>query len=224
MELDCEKLAGIPLFRGVRPEELGKMLRCLGARRGAYGRQEIVLIAGQAVSEIGIVLSGRVRIVREDYDGNRMIVAEIPERGLFAESFACARSESLPVTAVSTEKSEILWISSRRIVAPCSHACPYHISLTENMLSILASKNILLSRKLGYLSKRSIREKLLSFLSDRAPGKTGAEFRIPFNRQELADYLCVDRSALSAELGKLRREGILDYEKNRFRFCGPGEK
>ena len=218
MELNYGKLAEIPLFRGIRSEELKKLLSCLRARRRSYAGQEIILMEGQAVSEIGIVLSGRVRIVREDYDGNRMIVAEIPEREMFAESFACARSESLLVTAVSMEKSEILWISSRRMISPCPDTCPYHVSLTENMLSILASKNILLSRKLDYLSKRSIREKLLTFLSDRAPEESGTLFRIPFNRQELADYLCVDRSALSTELGKLKREGILEYEKNCFRL------
>ena len=224
MEKYLPMLKRSPLFLGIGEEDLKSMLRCLNARTAVYRRQEIVLLEGQPASSVGVVLSGRVQIVKEDFSGERSILTEIAPGGLFAEAFACARTARIPVTAVSVTESEVLWLDYLRVVSSCSSACRFHIILIENMLAVLASKNILLNQKIEHLSKRSTREKLLSYLSDQAAEKGANEFDIPFNRQELADYLCVDRSAMSGELSRMRREGLLSYHSNHFSLPGAEEK
>ena len=209
-------LSRVPLFREIRTEDLPSMLRCLNARTAGYKKQDIVLLEGQPVPNVGIVLSGQVRIMREDFAGNRNILAEIGPGNLFAESYSCVQADSLPVTVASVTESEILWVDYRRIVTICPSACRFHTKLIENMLAILASKNILLSRKIEHISKRTTREKLLSYLYGEAAGHGSREFDIPFSRQELADYLCVDRSAMSGELSRMRRDGILRFERSHF--------
>lgn len=214
-------LKQIPLFSGIAEADFSKMLSCLNARKASYRRQDVILLEGRPVSSVGIVLSGRVQIIREDYAGNRTITAEIPSGNLFAESFCCVRAERIPVTVISASESEILWIDYRRIVSPCTQACPFHAALIENMLSILAQKNIMLNQKIGYLSRHTTREKVLSYLSDRAVRCKSRAFSIPFSRQELADYLCVDRSALSNELSRMQKGGILRFQRNRFELTEP---
>ena len=209
-------LSQTPLFRGIRPEELSEMLRCLNARKAGYQKQDIVLLEGQPAGSVGIVLSGQVQIIREDFMGNRNILAEISPGNLFAEAYSCAQADSLPVTVVSVAESEILWVDYKRVVATCSSACRFHTRLIENMLAILASKNILLNQKIEHLSKRTTRQKLLSYLYDQAALHGTHEFDVPFNRQELADYLCVDRSAMSNELCKMQKDGILRFRFNHF--------
>jgi CRP-like cAMP-binding protein len=209
-------LSQISLFRGIHPDELSGMLDCLNARKSAYKKRDILLLEGQAASSVGIVLSGKVQVVKEDFMGNRNMMAEISPGNLFAESFCCARTDRLPITVVSAAESEILWIDYQRVVSTCSLACKFHSRLIENMLSILASKNILLNQKIEHLARRTTRGKLLSYLSDQAAQHGSREFDIPFNRQELADYLCVDRSAMSSELCKLRDEGVLQFHLNHF--------
>lgn len=210
-------LARVPLFHGIDENELSEMLHCLNAKTAGYQKGEIILLEGQPVSSVGVVLSGQVQIVKEDFSGNRNIMAELGPGSLFAESYACARSASLPVTVVGVAEGEVLWLDYARIVTTCPSACRFHTRLVENMLAILASKNILLSQKIEHVSKRTTREKLLVYLSDQAAHGSG-EFDIPFNRQELADYLCVDRSAMSNELAKMQREGILRFRRNHFRL------
>ena len=205
-----------PLFIGIREEDLAKMLQCLGARIDDCQKDELLLVAGQPVSSVGIVLNGRVRIIKEDFAGNRTILAEITPGNLFAEAFACARVNSLPITAVSVTDGAVMWVDVRRAVHTCPSACPFHTRLIENMLAVLASRNILLNQKIEHISKRSTREKLLSYLSDQADKQGSDEFDIPFNRQELADYLCVDRSAMSAELSRMQKEGVLRFRSRHF--------
>ena len=217
-------LSQVPLFQGIQPEELPGMLDCLHAKKTAYKKQDIILLEGQPAPMVGIVLSGKVQIVKEDYVGNRNIMAEISPGSLFAESYSCVHTDSLPITAVSVTESEILWIDYQHIITTCSSACQFHTKLIENMLTILASKNILLNQKIEYISKRTTREKLLSYLSDQAARFGSREFTIPFNRQELADYLCVDRSAMSNELSKLERGGLLQYHLNHFVLLNTDEK
>lgn len=209
-------LSNMPLFQGIDPEELPGMLDCLNARKAGYKKQDIVLLEGQSVTSVGIVLSGKVQIMKEDFMGNRNIMAEVAPGNLFAESYSCVQTDSLPITVVSVTESEILWVDYRRIVSTCSSACKFHAKLISNMLTILASKNIQLNQKIEHISKRTTREKLLSYLSDQVSRQGAPEFDIPFNRQELADYLCVDRSAMSNELCKLQNEGVLRFHLNHF--------
>lgn len=221
MEKYVQSLTGVPLFRGIPPDELSELLNCLQAKESAYPKQAVILLEGQPVTRLGIVLSGTVQIVQEDFLGNRNIVAEFTKGSLFAESYACVPTDSLPVTVLSVTESEVLWLDYRRVVSTCSSACRFHTRLIENMLTILARKNILLNRKIEHLSKRTTREKILSYLAEQSARQGKAEFDIPFNRQELADYLCVDRSAMSNELSRLQKEGILRFQRNHFALARP---
>lgn len=211
-------LQSIPLFRGIGGTELGAMLDCLRARQSGYRAGEIILLAGQPADRVGILLDGRAQIIREEFSGSRTLLAGLEPGDLFAEAFACASGDgrTLPVTVLSVTESAVLLIDYRRVITTCPSACPFHARLIENMLAVMADKNVLLNRRLGHLSKRSTREKLLSYFSEQAALGGSDEFTIPFNRQELADYLCVERSAMSATLSKLRDEGILETRRNHF--------
>jgi CRP-like cAMP-binding protein len=209
-------LTKVSLFRGIQEKDMMSMLHCLNAKTTAYKKHDIILLEGQPVSSVGIVLSGKVQIVKEDFAGNRNIMADIEPGNLFAEAYSFVHTDSLPVTVLSLTDSEILWVDCKKIVSTCTSACKFHAKLIENMLMILARKNIQLSQKIEHISKRSTREKLLAYLSDQAAKNASNEFDIPFNRQELADYLCVDRSAMSSELSKLQNEGVLRFHLNHF--------
>jgi CRP-like cAMP-binding protein len=206
----------VPLFKDINEVEINTMLKCLNAHKKSYKKNEIILMAGQSVTEVGIVLSGCVQIMREDISGNRTILARFEKGNLFTEAFVCSNIKTLPITVSSISESVILFVDYHRIITTCSSACVFHAKLIKNMMAILADKNIMLSGKIEHLSKRTTKEKLLSYLSEQAAIKGNNEFTIPFNRQELADYLCVDRSAMSNELCKLRDEGILSFHRNNF--------
>jgi len=205
-----------PLFAGIEDDQLESLLYCLTAAKRVYIKDEFIFRADNKAVSVGIVISGGVRVIQEDFWGNRAILAHIGPGGLFGEAFSCAGTDRLPVSVVASEKSEVMMVDYRKIVTACTSACVFHTRLVMNMLRILAEKNIMLTRKIEHLSLRTIRERLLSFLSVQAVQAKSDVVEIPFNRQELADYLCVDRSALSRELGLMQNEGILHYDKNRF--------
>jgi len=213
-----ELLKKVPLFYGLNETEINMALKCLFPKIKNYNKGDVILMRGDKATDVGIVLIGKVQIIKEDFLGNRNIIAEAEAAELFAEVFSCSNTAKLPVTVVASAESRILFIDYKKIVSSCSAACSFHTRLIENMLSILANKNILLNQKIEHISKRTTREKLLSFLSTQFQKSGSYEFCIPFNRQELADYLCVDRSAMSNELCKLRTEGIIDFRKNKFKI------
>ncbi|MDL2209508.1 Crp/Fnr family transcriptional regulator [Desulfovibrio sp. OttesenSCG-928-O18] len=216
-----DKITRSPLFAGIEESQLESLLDCLTAVKRQYGKDEFVFVAGGKATSVGIVVSGGVRVLQEDFWGHRAILAHIGPGGLFGEAFSCAEKDALPVSVIASEQSTILLIDYRKIVTSCSSACVFHARLVMNMMRILAEKNILLTRKIEHLSKRTTREKLLSFLSAQAVFAKSTTIEIPFNRQELADYLCVDRSALSRELGAMQSEGLINYDKNSFELVRP---
>jgi len=217
IELSYQKLLlRSPLFQGVTLSELEAMLDCLGAQIRYYEKGQYVWHAGSKDTDLGIVLGGNVHVAREDYWGNRSIVAKVGPGDMFGESFSWARTHFLPVNVIAISSSKILFLDYKRMVTTCTHACPYHTRLIGNMLNILAEKNIQLNQKMEFLSRRTIRDKVLAYLSSQAQAMEGDSFYIPFDRQELADFLAVDRSALSKELSRMAREGVLEYRKNWF--------
>ena len=215
-EIYSEVIKSSPLFTGIVPEDISAMLTCLRASRSSYFKGEYILSAGSPARDVGLVLQGDIHIIKEDFWGNRSIIANIGPGELFGEAFACAGATSLPVNAVAAQDCAVRFIDYRKVITTCSSACTFHTGLIQNMLKILAMKNKMLMEKLGHMTKRSTREKLLSYLSEQAVKAENSHFTIPFDRQELADYLCVERSAMSAELSKLKKDGILDYRKNDF--------
>ena len=218
--MEIGDLIRTPLFRGADAGEASRILECLGAERRRYGRDQTIYRAGDTVTALGLVLSGSVSIENDDFWGNRSILDRVEPGQVFAETYACVPGEPLMVSAVAAEPSEVLFLSVARLLAPCAKGCACHALLIRNLLSISAQKNLRLSRRIFHTSAKTIRGRLLSYLSYQAARAGGGEFEIPFNRQQLADYLGVDRSALSAELGKMRREGLLETDRNRFRLLG----
>lgn len=216
MEKFLPLLKTCPLFAGIEKNDLQKLLHCLAAIESRVGKNSFIFTADERVISVGIVLSGAVHVLQEDFWGNRVILTRIEPGGLFGEAFAFAEVEKLPVSVVAAEESVVLLMDCKHIAAPCGSACAFHAQLIKNMMRILAGKNILLTQKIRHITRRTTREKLLSYLSGQALQAGGSAFDIPFSRQELADYLSVDRSALSAELSKMRNENILRCRRSHF--------
>ena len=214
-------MAVSPLFQGIPSEELNALLDCMGAARRRYRRGELILRRGDLAQRLGLVLSGAVHIVREDFWGNRTIVGLAESGEVFAESYACLGSEPLEVSALAAVETEVLFLDAGRAVAGCGRGCAAHAQLSRNLLALLDGRNLALTRKMGHMARRTTRDKVLSFLSAQALRAGGPAFDIPLDRQQLADYLAVDRSALSAVLSRLRDEGVLEFHKNHFRLLRP---
>ncbi len=205
-----------PLFQGIKENDYDFLLKCLSAREQEYKKDTYIFMTGNPVTEVGIVLSGSVNIINEDYWGNRTIISKMSVGEMFGEAFSYAEITTLPVSVVAVENTRILFINYKQILTNCASLCTFHANLIHNMVRILAYKNIALTRKIEHTSRRTTRDKLLSYLSAQAITAKRQAFDIPFNRQELADYLSVDRSAMSNELCKLRDEGVLAFHKNHF--------
>ncbi|MEA4973053.1 MAG: Crp/Fnr family transcriptional regulator [Candidatus Metalachnospira sp.] len=216
MKSISEILTRSPLFKGIAENSIEPMLNCLRAREKNYSKNEYIFHAGASTAEIGIVLTGMVQIIKEDVWGNNTILAQLTEGMLFGEAFVIGNTDKIPVSVYSLQASRILFLDKEKTVTPCKAACEFHYNVSHNMLEILAQKNIFLTERMEHLSKRTLRDKVLSYLSDAAQKAGSREFTIPFDRQGLADYLAADRSALSAVLGKLKDEEILDFKKNKF--------
>ncbi len=205
-----------PLFEGIDREELGEVLACLGAKAACYRKGEAILSEGDPAECIGVVLSGSVQVFRVDYYGNRSMMGRLYAGDLFAEAFACGGVDAMPVSVVATEEADVLLIGAQRILHTCTSVCAFHQRMIFNLVRILALKNLACNQKIEVTSKRSTREKLMAYLLLQAKQAGSSAFVIPFDRQELADYLEVDRSGLSAEISKLRREGVIRSERSRF--------
>ena len=217
-----KKIRPVPeseLFRGISEGEGLSILKCLAAVKKQYRKGETVFGMGDRAGAMGLVLSGKIEIFRDDYWGNRQILGTSEPGDLFGESYACMPGEPFMVMAAAAADSEVLFLEVGKILNVCSPACEFHSRLIHNLLYILAEKNLRLTRKIDHMGRRSIREKVMAYLSFQAESKKSAEFEIPFNRQQFADYLAVDRSALSAELSRMQRDGIIRYEKSRFTIC-----
>ncbi|MDO4481395.1 MAG: Crp/Fnr family transcriptional regulator [Bacillota bacterium] len=211
-----EILNKCPLFHGIAEAELDSVLECLSAGITAYKKNEIIFLEGSPARYVGIVLSGEVRIVKEDFFGNRSIVSRSGPGELFGESFACAGTEVLPVSVSSAYDSEVMMIDCRRITMTCSHSCSFHNRIIFNLLRVVAEKNLEFNKKIEITSKRTTREKLMTYLMFEAKRNRSNSFTIPFDRQVLADYLEVDRSGLSAEISRLRKDGVIECSRSRF--------
>ncbi|MBE6631532.1 MAG: Crp/Fnr family transcriptional regulator [Ruminococcaceae bacterium] len=211
-------LENVPLFEGVSREEIERVLKCFGAVFKEYEKNQIIFMEGGPADRIGVVLSGSVIVLKEDYYGTRNIIEKSGRGELFGEAYAGAGLARMPVSILATERSEVLLIKCDHILSPCRNLCTFHNRMIRNLLSVVAQSNIKLSRKIDYVSKRTTKEKLMAYLLDEAKRAGSSYFTIPYDRQMLADYLCVERSAMSAELSKLRDEGKIETDKSNFRI------
>ena len=205
-----------PLFSGISEAELAAMLSCLGAETKDFPKEAFVLRAGDTAESIGIVLSGSVLVIQEDIWGNRNILSKARPGQTFAAVYACALGSRLNVSVIAETPVTVMFLNVKRILNVCPSACAHHNRVIRNLLGELAEKNLHFSEKLTHMGQRTTRAKIMSYLSSEAQRLGRYEFEIPFSRQQLADYLAVERSGLSLELGKMRSEGLLDFHKNHF--------
>jgi len=210
-----ETIKQAPLFRGIESSELEAMLKCIGAVTKNVEKGGFFLLAGDKPRHIGIALSGQLHVIYENLEGSRSLITAITPGEIFAEALCCAGISESPVTVMAAVDSNIVRIEFSRIIHTCSNLCSFHTKLIENMLGLLAAKNLLLQTRIELLSIKSIRARVLSYLESFAH-EQGRNITIPFNREELADYLCVDRSALSHELMKMKKDELIEYRKNKF--------
>lgn len=221
MEHYFDLLMKNPLFAGISCEELPGLMGCLSAKVIEISKSDPVFLEGDPAGFVGLVLEGAVQIVRDDFYGNRTLMTVAEPGELFAEAFACAGVDTMPVSGYALKTSKVLRMECRKMLTVCSNACGFHSTLIKNLLQVVASKNLQLSRKIQFMSRKTTREKLMEYLMDQAKQKGSAEFTIPLDRQALADYLGVERSAMSAELSKLRRDGVLESTGPHFRLLDP---
>ena len=203
-----------PLFNEISFNEFESVLNCLSSKTSTYQKGDIILLSGDSINFAGLILSGSIKIIREDMNGNITILTKLSASEIFGEIFVCAEIFHSPVTIQTVEETEILFIDNSKIFTSCTNACHFHTRLIKNMLKLIAQKNLMLNQKIEILSKRTTRDKLLCFL-DFQRG-TANEFTIPFTREEMANYLCVDRSAMSNELCKMRDDGLIKFNRNEF--------
>ena len=204
------------LFSGVGEDDVTSMLSCLGARLKSYKKGEFVLRQGEHLSDIVVLVDGKLHIQKDDYWGNRSILGLIEIGEMFGEAYVSPESSSLLNDVVAVEDSTAIFFDVKRIITTCPSACRFHSMVVQNMFFAISEKNRKLVQKLGHMSKRTTREKLISYLSDEAGRQNSSSFSIPFNRQQLADFLSVDRSAMSNELCKMRDDGLIIFDKNKF--------
>ncbi|MCI1305090.1 MAG: Crp/Fnr family transcriptional regulator [Lachnospiraceae bacterium] len=213
---DLSILRSSVIFDGISREEILTLLPCLENQKKVFEKGEAIFRAGDRISMIGLLLSGSAHIERYDYWGGRHIVNALRPGDLFGESYAASPQNVINVTVLADTGASVLFLNLSRILRMCATACPFHARVIGNLVSLLARRNLTLNEKLTYVTQHSLRDKILSFLSAESIRQHSSYFDIPFDRQQLADYLNADRSALSKELSRLKKEGIIDYQKNHF--------
>lgn len=216
-------LSKVFLFREINPADIPGLLSCVGAWKRSFQKGELLLHRGERSAQLGLVLSGTVHIIREDFWGNRSIVGLAGPGEIFAESYALA-GEPLEVSVLAAQNGEVMFLDAGRIISGCQQVCSFHSQMSRNLLTLMAQKNLNLTTKIRHMARKTTREKLMSYLSAQALKAGMPEFDIPLNRQQLADFLAVERSAMSAALGKLRDEGALEFHKNHFRLLRQDEE
>ena len=211
-----EILKHTQLFSNVEEDEISAMLHCLQANLRTFQKGDYIFRQGEHIDNILLLVEGKLLVQHDDFWGNRNIVNVIQIGEMFGEAYASPESNTLLNDVVAGEDSSVIFFDVRRILTVCSTACHFHSMVIQNLFFAISEKNKKLIQKIGHMSKRSTRSKLLSYLSEEAKKNNNSRFTIPFTRQQLADFLCVDRSAMSNELCKMRDEGLLRFDKNEF--------
>lgn len=209
-------MLNIELFSGINESNMLSLLKCLGINTKKYKKSSVIIPFETKITSIGIVLEGSIEVIKEDINGNKIILAKLSENGIFAENIVCAGIEKSPIKVTATSNCEILFIPFEKVLSTCTNTCHFHKQLIQNMLKVIASKNILLNLQIDLLGKKTTKEKLFTYLRTQMETAKNNRFLIPYNRNELADFLCVDRSAMSRELCKMRDDGIISFNKNYF--------
>ncbi|MDY6324148.1 MAG: Crp/Fnr family transcriptional regulator [Catonella sp.] len=211
-----EIISGIMLFQGMTEDELKTALVKLNKREKSYKKGDLILTAGSITDDIGVVVKGSVTIESNDMWGNRTVLNNVAAQGFFAETYAILKDEPLMVDAVANENCDILFLNIGGLLRGNSFSEAWQMKLTRNLLMITANKNIMLSNRSFHTSPKNARGRIQAYLNSVTLKVGSNEFDIPFDREQMADYLNLDRSALSRELSKMKSEGIINYKKNHF--------
>ena len=212
-------LSETQLFQGLEPGDINALLTCLSAGERRFARGERILTAGEPCPWMGLVLSGRVLVELSDAWGNDSVLGGAGPGEVFAEAYACAPGEPLLVNVTASEESVVLLLSAGRLLSPCRQGCPAHGVLLRRLLALCARKNLQLSQRALHTAPKTIRGRLMSYLSECAV-RSGSR---SFDRRQLAGYLGVERSALCAELSRMQRDGLIRYGRRRFTLLSPPE-
>lgn len=207
-----------PLFQGMNTCEISSVLQCLNASKKNYSKYSYIWYAGDKADYIGIVISGQVNIIKEDILGNRIIIANLSQPQMFGEAFSISKADVYPVSVQAATDSVVVLLRSEKLTSTCKNLCKFHKTLIDNMLGIIAKKNIKLNNRINCITKKTTKQKLLFYLTTEMQINEKYEVDIPFSREELADYLGVNRSALSRELSSLKKDGIITFNKNSFKL------
>jgi CRP-like cAMP-binding protein len=205
-----------PVFFGINEDELKNMLTCFNARIKTYEDGEMIIRQGDMITNLYLILDGTVNIEKDSYWGRRIIVTQLGVNDNVALAYVASKNIESNIDAISVGKTKLLLLSYSKCTSMCQNACTKHRILINNLFEILSKENIELIQKIENISQKTIRDKLLTYLSNEARRNKSNIFEIPFNRQDLADYLNIDRSAMSFELSKMQKDGLIKVEKNKF--------
>ena len=206
----ADVIVKLPLFSGLSADELERLLRECGMHRKQIKSGENIIRLGSRVDELGVLLSGNARVVKDDFWGNSTILAHLHKGDIFGEAFACSGCAAT-VDVYADGDATVLWLSYDNLMQADDSGV-----ISRSLIGMFAKKNVFLTDRIEHLSQRSLREKVLSYLKEQAVKAGDNSFTISLDRAGMADYLAADRSALSAMLGRLKREGIIEYHKNHF--------
>lgn len=218
MSFHINLLRKMSFFAGIPGDIIEKTLVCFNAKVKKYKSDEFILNAGDKISTIGVIVRGKIYVAKDDYFGNRNIINELSSGDIFGEVFLSAGIERIPVSIFSETDSEILFIEYKKLVEPCGCTCEYHTVLMKNLLKSLSKRNLMLNEKIEILGKRNMRDKIGSYLKGQLEKSGKNEIIINFSRQELADFLCVDRSALCRELSKMQKEELIEVSGKKIKI------
>lgn len=219
MILNQQNKMELSLFSGIEPNNLSCILRCVGSYQRAYKKGEFIFLSDQAIKCIGVVIKGQVHMIKEDISGNKTILAIIKKGQIFGETFACGNTFVSTVSFASASDSEIMFLPFNKVIRTCTSSCEFHHKLIENMIFLMAKKNVQLMERVEITSQKSLREKIMTFLNIQAEKQQARHIVVDMSRQDWADYLCVNRSALSRELANMKSEGIIDFDKDTFKIA-----
>ena len=213
---DVSDYLTLPLFQSIEEEHVQELMICLNAHVRRYRRGQFILFDGENVFHVGIIIHGFVHMMKEDIWGNQTLLTYMSKGDLFGESFALRRVTDSFVSFHSASDTQILFLDIRHILTPCKNNCVFHQRLVRNMFDLLGHKNIQLMEKIDILSKNTLREKILAFLSMQAQQQDSKYILLSLSRTEMANYLCINRSAMIRELSAMRDDGLIDFDKITF--------
>lgn len=218
MEEYYDILMRCPLFKDIQGEDFNSLFLCMNSFIKTYKSNEYILLEGTEVNYVGIVLSGSLELIKENYEGNKYILDFLGTSDIFGEGVVCTSSRMAPITVMAKEKSKVLFIPFEKIIRTCGSSCEFHFQLIRNMMLILGEKNYNMNNKIELLILKGMREKLATYLYKESKRQKSTTFQIKPNRNELAEYLNVSRTSMCRELARMKEEGILDYYQNSFKI------